>query len=218
MWGNQPDNLYGIKTEEEHKFSSTIGARVEYQMSKHWSFKSGVTYANTSITVNPKTIYAQPDNTGRVKYRFNTSSGYGYLLPSFSNNPSVGDSLSAISTAHNLRYIALPIGIKYQISTGSFNVNVFSGLSVNFLTRGKLETTLENDTDNEKEFLKSIKGLKKIYFSGLAGFGVDYNLSKTLTIIFAPTLKFALNSINHGSIVKSYPNSFGLETGLKVGL
>ena len=215
---NQPDSLAKIKGDERHEFSSTFGVLADYKVGTHWSFQTGLTYSNTNITVNPKTIYAQSDNKGHVQYRINTSSGYCYVLPSFSNTPAIGDSLNAVASAHSLLYIGIPIAVKYKIVKGRFSFNAITGLSANFLLQGKIETTVIKGANNEPEVVNNIQGLKKIYFSGLTGLGVEYNLGKRLALSFDPTLRVALNSINHNAPVKSYPNSFGFATGLKIEL
>lgn len=214
----QPDNASEIGKEERHEFSYTYGVLADYKINKHWGLQSGVTLSNTNITVEPKTIYAQRDNTGSVKYRINTSSGYGYVLPSFSSNPAIGDSLYAFTSTHSLQYIGIPLAITYNIKKGKFKFNALAGIAANILTKAKLEATLEKGFNNSIETLDNIRGLKKVYFSGLAGIGVDYKLTKKTSLVFAPTMRFALNSINKDAPVKSYPMAFGLSVGLKIEL
>jgi hypothetical protein len=216
--GNQSDNANELEKEEKHEFSSTYGALVDYKIGKRWGLHSGFTLANTNITVAPKTIYAQQDNAGSVKYRINTSSGYGYLLPNFITNPAIGDSLYAFTSTHSLQYIGIPLAVCYNITKGKFKVNVIGGVSVNILTRAKLETTVEKGFNNSIETIDNIQGLKKIYFSGLAGVGIDYKLNNKTSLTVAPTMRFALNSINKDAPVKSYPMSFGFTVGLKIRL
>ncbi|MBL0200304.1 MAG: outer membrane beta-barrel protein [Chitinophagaceae bacterium] len=216
--GSQPDNAKELEKEERHEFSYTYGVLADYKINKHWGLQSGVTLSNTNITVEPKTIYAQQDNTGGVKYRINTSSGYGYVLPSFSSNPAIGDSLYAFTSTHSLQYIGIPLAVTYNITKGKFKFNALAGISANILTRAKLEATLEKGFNNSIETVDNIQGLKKVYFSGLAGIGVDYKLTKKTSMVFAPTMRFALNSINKDAPVKSYPMSFGFNVGLKIGL
>ena len=215
---NQIDNSAEIAESEQHEFSSTVGALVDYNLNKHWSLQSGLTYSNTSIIVLPKTIFAQSDNAGSIKYRINTSSGYGYVLPSFSSNPIIGDSLYAFTTTHTLNYINIPLALKYTITKGKFSFNGMAGFSTNILTVGKIETTLKKGFNNESEVVNKLLGLKNIYFSSLVGLGLDYKFNKKMAFSFAPTLRFALNSINKDAPVKSYPNTFGLVLGLKIGL
>ncbi len=213
--GNNLDEANEIEKNELHEFSSTIGALVEYKATKHWSIRSGLSYSNTNITVAPKTIYAQPDNYGSIKYLLNTSSGYGYVLPSFSRNPVTGDSLYAFTSTHSLQYLGLPVVLKYTVTMGKFSFNAIAGTAVNYLIKGKVETSVEDGTNNEPEVVDNLQGLKKIYFNALAGVGIEYNLGKKIAVTFAPTYRFALNSINKEASVKSYPNSIGLSTGLR---
>jgi hypothetical protein len=213
--GSNLNEATEIEKNERHEFSSTIGALIEYKVRKHWSIQTGLTYSNTNITVAPKTIYAQPDNSGSIKYLLNTSSGYAYVLPSFSSNPNVGDSLYAFTSTHTLQYLSLPVALKYNITKGKFNFNAMAGTSVNYLIKGKVETSVENGTNNEPEVVDNLQGLKKIYFSGVASAGIDYLINTKVAITFAPTYRFAINSINKDAAVKSYPNSIGLVTGLR---
>ncbi len=212
---NNPGEATEIEKNEHHEFSLTTGALIEYRATKHWSIQSGLTYSNTNITVAPKTIYAQADNSGSIKYLLNTSSGYGYVLPSFSNNPKVGDSLYAFTSTHTLQYLSLPVAIKYIITKGKISFSAMAGAAVNRLIKGKIETSVEDGINNEPEVTDNLQGLKKVYWSGLAGFGINYQFYKKAAITFAPVYRFALNSNNKDASVKSYPNSIGLTTGIK---
>ena len=200
------------------KFSATYGALIDYKLNNHWGLQSGLTLSSTNINTEPEIIYAQPDNTGDVKYRINTSSGYGFILPAYSANPAIGDSLYLVTSTHLLRYISIPLAATYSIAKSKFIFSAKAGTSINFLTKGKIETTVEKGADNSTETVNNIEGLKKLNISGLAAIGVDYTLTKRMSLAFAPTMRFALTSINKNAIVKSYPMSFGSSIGLKIGL
>ncbi|MDE3185144.1 MAG: hypothetical protein KGM16_17170 [Bacteroidota bacterium] len=215
---NQFNNAGEFESEEKHEFSSTYGILVGYNLNKRWGIQTGITLSNINITINPETLYAQPDNTGNIKYRINTSSGYGFVLPSFSSNPVMGDSLYAFTSLHSLQYIGVPIAATYNFTLGKFNLNVVEGISANLLSKSKLETTVENGFQNSSESINKIQGLKNIYFSGLTGLNVDLRLEKRTTISITPTIRYALNSINKNTPVKSYPMSFGSVVGVKIGL
>ena len=214
--GNQPDNITKIEKGEHHESSSTTGVLVDYNLNKHFALQTGLMFSNSNLIVNPKTIYAQADNSGNVKYRLNFSSGYGYLIPSFQPNPAVGDSLNVTGTTHKLRYIGIPVAVKYRIVKGKFIIEAMAGISTNFLTTGKLETEIQNGSNNEIDILNKIEGLKPVYFSGLAGIGVTYKLTNKFSFVLMPTARFALNAINKDAVVKTFPNAVGLSAGLKI--
>lgn len=218
LQNDQYEDAYDFGKNERHELSSTAGALIDYRFKKHLSIESGLTFSNTNIEVEPQTIFAQPDNNGDIKYRFNTSSGYGYILPSFTSNPNIGDSLYAFTSSHLLQYISLPSLIKFNFSKKKFGFDIKAGASVNFLTKGKVETSVANGTNHEQEVVKNLYGLKKIYFSGITGIGINYAISDKFSITFDPSFRYALNSINNNAPVKSYPNTFMFPIGLKIRL
>ena len=213
---NQPDNANKIEKGERHEFSSTSGLMVDYRLNKLFTLQTGLTFSNINITINPKTIYAQRDNNGNIKYRVNISSGYGYLLPSFQNTPVVGDSLYISGATHKLRYIGMPIALKYLFVKGKFSIEAMAGIGYNFLGKGKLETEIKQGPNNEVDVLNKIEGLKSVYLNGLAGIGATYKLSGKFSFTLLPTARIALTSINKNGVVKTYPNSVGLSAGLKI--
>ena len=215
---NQPDNAAKIEKGEHHEFSSTTGLLVDYRLNKHFTLQTGLTFSNINITINPKTIYAQRDNNGNIKYRVNISSGYGYLLPSFQNTPAVGDSLYISGATHKLRYIGIPIAVKYCFVKGKFSIEAMAGVGVNFLAKGKLETEIKQGPNNEIDVLNKIEGLRSVYLNGLAGIGATYKLTDKFSFALIPTARIALTSINKDGVVKTYPNSVGLSAGLKIKL
>ncbi|MFS8083793.1 MAG: hypothetical protein ACMG51_10095, partial [Ginsengibacter sp.] len=187
-------------------------------ISKKWGLQSGITLSTSNFDLESKTIYAQRDNSGAIKYKLSTSVGDIFVKPSFSGNPNIGDSLFAKSTTHTLQYIGIPMAVTYILYKGKFTLNIMSGIRANFLTRGSITTELKSGNDNETETTNRIDGLKSFYISGLAGIGLDYNIHKNLSLYISPTFRFALNSINSNTNVKSFPNSVGFTTGLKIKL
>ncbi|MEO9146325.1 MAG: outer membrane beta-barrel protein [Ginsengibacter sp.] len=217
--GNSNNSSFDIPEAESH--ASTLGALIDYTISRHWGLQSGITLARSEFELEyekPETLYAQPDNSGAIKYKLASPLGDAYVKPSFSNNPNIGDSIFSKSTAYNLRYIGIRLAVKYNFSKGKFNLNLLGGVSANFLTRGQLTTELESGNDNETETTDKIYGLKPFYLSGLAGIGVDYNIYKKFFLCFSPTVQFALSAVNSNVFVQSYPNSLGFVLGIKMKL
>ncbi len=211
-------NNTDFENSETESYSSTIGALVEYNFSEHWGLQTGITLATTNFQLDSDTIYAEPDNSGQIKYKLRSPLGDAYVLPYFSNSPNIGDSILSKSPTHTLQYLGIPLAVKYNFNKGKFSLNALGGITANFLSCGRISTELESGANSEIETTNKIYGLKPLYFSGLVGIGVDYNIYKKFSISFSPTLRFALSAINSNFNEPSYPISLGFVLGLKMKL
>jgi Outer membrane protein beta-barrel domain len=203
-----------IEKDEQIKFSSTFGILLDYTLGKRWKLESGITYSTRKTDIHPKTIYARPDNSGNVNYRFNCSAGYSYVAINSYAAPLPGDSINALASANNLQYIGLPFYAKYVVTAGRFTILPGAGVSFNFLTKGQIETTIATSTGAKNSSTDKIQGLKSMYLNGLAGIGLQYKLNKMFSLSFEPTYRFALSPINKDASVKTNLNSIGLSAGL----
>ena len=203
-----------IEKDEQIKFSSTFGVLLDYNIGSKWKLESGVTYSSRKTAIHPKTIYARPDNDGNVNYRFNCSAGYSYVTLASYPPPASGDSVNALASTNNLQYIGLPLYAKYIFTTGRFSILPGAGISFNFLTKGKIETTIATSTGAKNSSTDKIQGLKSMYINGAAGIGLRYKLNKTFSLSFEPAFRFAISSINKDASVKTNLNSIGLSTGI----
>ena len=215
--GPQPRNgRDAIKKDEQHQSSSVAGILIDIPVGKKWSLQSGVTYINKNIEIEPKKIFAKLDNDGKVKYRFDCSSGYTYISPKTGTTPAVGDSVNAAASTNTLQYLGIPLAINYNFSVGKFNIIPTVGTVANFLVKQQIQTELIQGTTKEKQTINTIQGMKPLYFNAVAGIAFEYDLSKRIALSVMPSGNFALSSINKDAAVKSYPNSFGLSGGVKI--
>lgn len=215
--GPQPRNgREQIKEQEPNEKSAFAGVMIEIPVSKKWGLQTGITVLNKSISIEPKKIFAKLDNDGKVKYRFDCSSGYTYISPKVGTSPVVGDSVIAAGSTNTLQYIGIPLAINYTFSIGKFSVIPTLGTTLNFLSKQKIETELVQGTSAEKQTISNIQGLKKTYANFFTGVALEYNISKKIAVDIMPVGNFALSSINKDAAVKSYPNSFGISGGIKI--
>ncbi len=211
-----PSDREKIKNDETYSSSSAWGILVALPLGKQWGLQSGLSYNTRSVSIQPKKVYAQLANDGKVKYRFDCSSGYTFLPPKAGSAPVVGDSITVASSSNNLQYIGIPLTLDYTFfSTKKFNVVPQLGLMANFLVKQSIEASLDAGTSQKQNFT-SIEGLRKTYFNGMAGLGLQYNISKRLSLNLVPAVNFALSSINQQAAVKSYLNSFSITGGVKI--
>jgi hypothetical protein len=215
---NGPNGPNGIKDNEQKQHTYSFGLSVEVPFAKRWGLQSGLTYLNKTTDIAPQKIYAKLDNDGKVKYQFNCSSGSSYITPKNGPPPAVGDSINISASTTQLKYLAVPLAIRYSFTIGKFNISPTIGSSVNILVKQKAVTGLANGNSFDKQTINNIKGLKQTYFNGFVGVGLDYNINKKIAVNITPASNFALTSINKNSPVKSYPNTVGVAAGVKIKL
>jgi len=215
--GGPPSNWREeIRNQEQHQTASSFGILVELPVNKRWSIQSGVTYLQKKIDIEPKKIYAILDNDGKVRYRFDCSSGYTYLTDKTGTTPVVGDSISTISSSNTLGYIGIPLAINYNINAGKLVIRPAVGAVINLLTKQKIEAELVKGSTKETQTFDHIHGLRPNYFTATTGVALEYNLSKKVALNVTPSASFALSSITKNAIVRSYPNSFGVAAGVRI--
>ena len=207
---NDNQNTENYSDSESPDFSYTTGLKIGYLISQKFNIYTGLTYSSFSYSIKPRTLYAKQTTNGETQYILATSSGETPL--SASPTLQVGDSVKlGSSSIQRLQYIATPLLCQYQISRKRFNYYVFAGISSNFFIAGKTEVSYEN---LGTESTTKIEGLRKIYFAGIIGAGLNYTISQKFSILVEPTFKKAITSINRNTPISSYPYSFGLGIGL----
>ena len=211
----QPDNDKDeIDSREKHEPSVSAGLMATWQFSKTFALKTGVSYSNTAIGIEPQKMYAVQSPDRGIAYKYITSSGYSYIKPGFGSPPAVGDSLIAANAQHNLQTVSLPVMLQYKIEKKKFAILPSAGIAANFITGANVRTEVEDAFNRENVTIDRLKGLKSFYFSFLADASMQYKLNNRLAFNIMPQVKYALSSITKGNVVKTYPNSFGLGFGI----
>lgn len=210
-------NRHEAHRDEQEKASFSLGLLVHYALSGRWELQSGFTYTSTSTMLAPKTVYARQAG-GRTCYELPQASGYSYLSPKGSSQPAVGDSARTSGTVSRLRYLGIPAAVSYRLSTGRFSFRPSLGVGLNILAGGETSTRLSPSAGSESAATAAIDGLKPAYLDGQIGFGIEYGLSKKITVGLRPNARVAITPINTETPVRSYQDFLGLEAGLRVRL
>jgi len=72
--------------------------------------------------------------------------------------------------------------------------------------------------DVQKEIISKIQGINSMIYSTMLGFGIEYGISKKVTVNLEPLFKYSLNSINKDSEYIYKPYSIGVFTGINYKL
>jgi hypothetical protein len=212
--GNTQDEKELISNREKYEPSFSTSLIVTRQFKKFWGLKTGVTYSNTTIVIDPHQMYAAQQNNGTIAYKFITSSGYGYVQPGFGLPPAVGDSLQTNTAQHNLQSISLPLMIIYKLDKGKFSIMPSAGLSFNFITKAIVKTAVTDALNQESIHINGLNGMRNFYMGFITDVNMQYNFNNRWAVILLPTFNYAITPITKNTVPKTYPYSFGIGTGL----
>jgi hypothetical protein len=205
---------------EKSNFSFTTGALMQYHLSKNWALQSGLTFSTLTASISPKIIFAKQDVDGKIKFQFPTSYGVANIKSANNANPQIGDSLRLSANSYlQLHYFTVPFLVKYRFANkGKLDFNASLGGGVNIITDADMEVMVPVNSNQIKESIKDIEGIKKSNFSGMLGFEALYHYSKKVSFSIQPVIRYSLNSLNQNVPVKNLPYTFGFMAGVTVPL
>jgi len=107
----------------------------------------------------------------------------------------------------DLRYLELPLMLRYKAIDRKMGVSLVGGLSYNFVVNSFMYAVAD---DGKHSISNKIEGVNNILSSSL-GMGMEYKFSRSFSFNVEPTLKYYLNTSNSTGI-NTY--SFGVFSGL----
>jgi Outer membrane protein beta-barrel domain len=203
-----------IENRERNVFSASLGIYLNYKMNKRWVIQSGISYSWSSSIIDSATSYAVKDNSGNVQFKLNTISGYGFLQPSLTIQPSVGDSVLTAKAYSQLHYLTVPLILSYKIPMNRFSLLVGAGISFNLLTGAAVETKIYGPNLDQDLAAIPIKGLKNINYGIIVKADLEYHINSSWGVNLIPCFKNSLSPINIHSALSAYPYNFGIGAGI----
>jgi hypothetical protein len=221
-------------------FSYSAGGNLRYHLGNHWSFASGISFSTFLQTAVYNTIQVVADSVYHDEHGDDHHQGHGdhphnppntnddhhYVVqtpcgaidllhepPHGMINPQNGLAL-AIKTEINetIHFIYIPLLVRYEFGKSKFKFFIEGGGALNIVNYDIVKVTV-NDAYTENN---NIDGLKNKNYSLLFNAGVQYNFYKGLSMFLRPSIKHSINPINQNNPVNTYPDSFGIGTGLSI--
>jgi hypothetical protein len=203
------------------------GVNVNYSVLRRLSLQSGVYYSRYGVNINNAYVFEDVEALSNARfYSINNSSGiidienvdyvtnksdHKYYNPVSQNYDMPSSEVNSGEIIQNFEYIEVPLILRYRLIDRKIGFNFLGGLSTNLL----VGSNTYYHSGGEREKIGKTTELKPINYSSIVGLGLDYSVSKHLNICLEPTFRYYLNSINQSSLIRSYPYSIGLFTGLR---
>jgi hypothetical protein len=218
---------------EQSRITYSGGVAFTYKISNKLSIQSGLYYSSLGREVDGIYSFAgfkSYDFTkGDHNFEVLTSSGLIYtensdiflrdnlgdrVLTRFTNDVFDPDKahLSYINSSlyQNLSYLEMPVVLRYKLIDKSIDFNLIGGLSYNLLVNNSVNTII----DGNKYNVGKTAGLNQFMVSSSLGMGLEYNLSKKISLNLEPTFRYYLNPFSETYGLKTHPYSFGVFSGL----
>ncbi len=228
------DEISGqISSSEKPRMSYSGGIGFAYRINDRLSIQSGLYY--TSVGQEIENIYSyagfrQFDNAkSHHNFEVLTSGGMIYtenrdvflldnggerVITKFTNDffdPAKASLLYLNNTLHQtFSYIEMPLVLRYKLIDRDLDFNLIGGLSYNMLINNSVYTYV----NGSKYQVGETDGLNPLMVSSSLGMGVEYNLSRKVSLNLEPTFRYYLNPFSQTQAVKTHPYSFGLFSGL----
>lgn len=201
---------------EDTKTTLSPGLIAGFAITPRVSVQTGVSELRNDISVSPKQIKAVRDRDGKVRYRMDCSSGSYYLEPRSGTSPSVGDSLRIVSSDIKMRYVSIPLSVRVNVGNDKVRLFATAGADVNILAQKQTSTTFAGSSGEKISPVRS-EGTRKQYLNGTLGAGVEIRAGKRVGIMLMPQYRFPLGNMNEEGPVLTYPKTFSLSSGVRIG-
>jgi opacity protein-like surface antigen len=127
---------------------------------------------------------------------------------------------ATIKTSEHLAFAAVPFYANYSFGNGRLKVLAKAGMVLNFLLDSDFsidKITSQNNRfrfDRQKPQKGSPADLQSMSASYMVGLGLEYNLSKSLSLRMEPTVMGSLTSLHNNPFIESSEFSAGLNMGV----
>ncbi len=204
---------------EDALLSYAGGIDINYNLSNRWIIQSGMYYSKIG-QVNNNALDFRQDNDQYLLFAIRTSTGS--IDAAFERIPDEilkinppKDTLEAIDLNNvkiiqNFDLFEIPLMIKYKILDKKLGINISGGLSPAYLLNNN--TILQVDED--KYDIGNSSNLNTMIFNTSISLGLNYALSKKLSLKMEPNFKYSLSPINKNSQFDYHPYYFSWFTGL----
>lgn len=107
-------------------------------------------------------------------------------------------------------FIEIPLYLRYSLVNAKFGIELMGGVNAGIVAGNNVY--MENQYGNQN--IGKTKDISSVNISGTVGVGLNYALSKNISLAVEPRFSYYLNSINQNSDVSFRPYRIGVYTGL----
>ncbi len=193
-----------VKNDKSGEINMSYGVNISYAVNNKLSIKSGVNRLilgyNTNDIIVYENVTGNTSNTDlfrNIKPRQNLPqlsfvSGNDFA---FAQSPSIIPNETSSLLNQEMTFFEIPLELKYKLSDKKLGFSVIGGFSTFILNDNKVSYELKGENTE----LGEATNINDISYSANVGFGLDYNISKTMSLNLDPMFKYQINTFNNTS-------------------
>lgn len=193
-------------TSQSPGFAYSFGFNIGKRMGTNWIIQSGIQYSIKNAG-GSSTVFAEENSQRTPIYHFNEVSPEGTQTLASSSEP--------INLENTFEFLSIPVQTGYVVIDKKIGWILSGGFSTDFF----LKNTLADSDDQLSDVVVKpgdSSPFRTVFFNGLIGTEVIYNLGDHYIISLEPSYKMSLNSLTKPDTdLQSNPTSFILGFRLK---
>lgn len=218
---------------ERQAISYAGGVSFAYGINDRISVQSGLYYSSVGQQISGISAYSgfDPYNMSKSSSTFQVATQSGTIAasnPDIYLSDMVGDrvsgdysvenfdpvksDLSMIGTSlhQNFRYLELPLIVRYKLIEGNLDFNIIGGISSNIL----IGNSVFLNNSGVRYDVGSTYGLHNHVVSSTLGMGMEYSISKSISLNVEPIVRYYITPANNSSGEGISPFNLGLFSGI----
>ncbi len=224
-----------LNDQEKAIYSVSLGLKAGYQFSKNWSVETGLNYYKNSVESMHRAQIRYQSQIERLNsdgnydsnYQLKLSTSYGEIETDVALTRSSDVQIDqndyinlVIKTRQELKNLSVPIAVRYRTAGKKLHFNAKAGFAANFILQKdvtiKAAVVNRHGVQHRRTLVdKKFSGLKNTTVDVLFGIGLDYDISKNMSVYFEPTVTHSLSPVyNLNGKIKTYPIVAALNIGV----
>jgi hypothetical protein len=172
--------------------------------------RSGITYIANASSVNVNfddLANSSLDGMRESMYDGRFEPAYDVALIA---NPSKTIYKLGLNLQQRFEYLEVPLILRYKLIDRKVDLNVLSGINTGFL----ISNSANIDAEGKNVWTGQTQNVNLMTYSASLGLGMEYGLTKALSLSVEPTMKYLLNRISDNEEVFDYPVAFNFFVGV----
>jgi hypothetical protein len=220
----------GLREQNQTEMSYSIQLYFSYALSPKWQARTGLQYLYDRNRLITNAFFVNQGNGETVSFLQNMVSG-NLSNPNFvqaiHNHPTYKpgainaieltnfNDAQTIQIKNEFHYLSIPIQMGYNLlNTRRFNFTTWAGVGMDIFLKNTAQS--QDLTHNSQRFTSQNSGYRRVNWSGLLNFSIQYRYNAHWSWVAEPSYRFALQTYSQTNTMLQFrPRNWGVNLGVQ---